>query len=100
MAWHNHQGKLRDDAVQQAEKRHIPAQNAVEVPLDWLIASATQLASNKSTVLHIIVTDRTGGQVLIPGEDCKVYVEGYEPKKLTLGTEVGICEEFPPKLWP
>lgn len=99
MGWHNHQKDLRDDAVRQAKERHTPKQNAVEIPLDWLIASATKLSKN-STVLRIIVTDKTGKKVLIPQEDCLVYVEGYEQKNPTWGTEIGICEEFPPTLWP
>jgi hypothetical protein len=121
MKWFDFQEDLKKNAINHA-KRMRPSRrgkkprvvDSVGIPLTWLLESSAKLKRrNKSKYLHIIVTEKAGidprtkkrkprrkAKVLIPGVDYELYIEGYGYQSPTLGNKIGICEEFPPKMWP
>lgn len=120
MKWFDFQEELRDNVIKRVTRsiRRKPRAekpkmvNSVAIPLAWLLESSAKLKRvKKSKYVHIIVTGtppkdekgnpvRNKAKVMIPGVDYELYIEGYGYQSPTLGNIIGICEEFPPKLWP
>ena len=115
MKYFEFQEDLKASAIEQIRIRNrtrsgkkLKKVNSIGIPLKWLLESSAKLMlCRNSKNVHIIVTEkprkgvaREDARVLIPGVDYELYIEGFGYTSPDLGDKIGICEEFPPKLWP
>jgi hypothetical protein len=102
MKWYGFQKDFRKSAIKQGKRF-----DCVCVPIRWLLASTAKLLLEHGSLnLHIVVTEkpkpgipRNKARVMIPGVDYELYIEGYRHNS-PLGNTIGVCEQFPPGMWP